>query len=279
MVLDSICKRFLDTAIREKCNLKPEIQIKTHSNNWGNHFQQNEVKKKLQPVPFIYVWRKFEHQVKDMCSFQKVQVFSSLRRPEAQFRLAQGHHQAGAITGSINNIQNTSITVYEVESHKTVNTKFWERTNWFSELIQEIFHHNFQQSYTRRHEKIQRKIECNAKAYQPILQNTTAEKYKHVQRTDQNISRTIEKIWCRQKGIKNEQFMDFFSPCGHEVDVTRHNPTKISKNNPFVVKSVSDSNCKRFRDIATRENFNLKPEIQKKLISTTKAAICIITMK
>ena len=182
---------------------------KTHSNNWGNHFQQNEVKKKLQPVPFIYVWRKFEHQVKDMCSSQKVQVFSSLRRPEAQFRLAQGHHQAGAITGSINNIQNTSITVYEVESHKTVNTKFWERTNWFSELIQEIFHHNFQQSYTRRHKKIESKIECNAKAYQPILQNTTAEKYKHVQRTDQNISRTIEKIWCRQKGIKNEQFMEF----------------------------------------------------------------------
>ena len=139
----------------------------------------------------------------------KIQVFSSLRRPEAQFRLAQCNHQAGALTGSINNIQNTNITVYEVDSHKTVNTKLWESTNWFSEVIKEIFHHNFGESYTRRHKNIESKIECNAKAYQPILQSTTAEKYKHVQRTDLNISQTIEKIWCRQKGIKNEQFMEF----------------------------------------------------------------------
>ena len=58
-----------------------------------------------------------------MYASQKVQVFSSLRKPETQFRHAQGHQQAGALTGSINIILNTMITVYEVESQKTVNTK------------------------------------------------------------------------------------------------------------------------------------------------------------
>ena len=42
----------------------------------------------------------------------------------------------------------------------------------------------------------------------------------------------------------------------------RHNSAKNSKNNAVVVKSVLDSNCKRFRDTAMRENFNLKPETE-----------------
>ena len=33
---------------------------------------------------------------------------------------------------------------------------------------------------------------------------------------------------------------------------------------PFVVKSLLESNCKRFRKSAIRENFNLKPETQLK---------------
>ena len=32
---------------------------------------------------------------------KKFKVFSSLRRPETYFRHAQGHQQAGALTGSI----------------------------------------------------------------------------------------------------------------------------------------------------------------------------------
>ena len=58
-----------------------------------------------------------------MYASQKVQVFSSLRRPETHFRHAQGQQHTSALTGSINIIQNTIITVYEVESQKTVNTK------------------------------------------------------------------------------------------------------------------------------------------------------------
>ena len=70
-----------------------------------------------------------------MYASQKVQVISSLRRPETHFRPAQGHQQASALTGSINIIQNTIITVYEVESQKTVNTKIGKRTISFSEEI------------------------------------------------------------------------------------------------------------------------------------------------
>ena len=59
-----------------------------------------------------------------MCASQKVQVLSGLRKPEAQFRHTRGHQRAGALTGSINIIQNTVITVYEVESQKTDNADF-----------------------------------------------------------------------------------------------------------------------------------------------------------
>ena len=58
-----------------------------------------------------------------MYTSRKIQVLSSLLRPETHFRHAQGHQRTGALTGSINIIQNRIITEYEVESQKTVNTK------------------------------------------------------------------------------------------------------------------------------------------------------------
>ena len=81
-----------------------------------------------------------------MYASEKVQVFSSLLRPEAQFRHAQGHKRASALTGSINIFQNTIITVYEVESRKADNAIYEKGTNWFSEVIKEIFHQNFWES-------------------------------------------------------------------------------------------------------------------------------------
>ena len=75
---------------------------------------------------------------------KKFKVFSSLRRPELHFRHGQDHQRAGALTGSINIIQNTIITVYELEHGKTVNTKLGKQTIWFSEVIKE-FHHYFQE--------------------------------------------------------------------------------------------------------------------------------------
>ena len=72
---------------------------------------------------------------------KKIKNFSSLRRPEKLFRNAQAHQRADALTGSINIIQNTIITVYEVEHQKTVNTNLGKQTIWFSEVIKDIYHY------------------------------------------------------------------------------------------------------------------------------------------
>ena len=49
-------------------------------------------------------------------------------------------------------------------------------------------------------------MQCNAKAYQWILQKPIAKKQKNIPRTDKNISQTCyQKTWCRQKWNKVEQ--------------------------------------------------------------------------
>ena len=56
--------------------------------------------------------------------------------------------------------------------------------------------------------------------------------------------------------------------------------TKDSKVNPFVVKSLLESNCKRFRKSAIRGNFNVKPETEmKKLIPTNDATFFTNTVE
>ena len=92
-----------------------------------------------------------------MCASQKFQGFSSLRRPETHFRHAQGHQRAGALTGSINIFQSTTITVYEVEHQKKVNTKLGKQTIWFSEVIKEFYHY-LQEKQAGRHTKIESKV-------------------------------------------------------------------------------------------------------------------------
>ena len=88
-----------------------------------------------------------------------------------------------------------------------------------------------------------------------------AKKYKHFWRTDQNTFQTnYRKILMSSNKNNNWAIHADFSQCRYEVDETKHIPTKNSKNNAVVVKSVLDSNCKRFRDTGMRENFNLKPE-------------------
>ena len=147
-VLESYCKRFRKSAKRENFNQKSEAQKKkTHSSNWANYAHQyNEVKEKLKPVSFIYVWTIFEHQVKDIFAIQKPQVLSNLRSPLTNIRHDQGHQRPSASTGSMNINQNRIMTVYKLESQKTVNAKLWKRTNWFSEVMKEIFYHNFRES-------------------------------------------------------------------------------------------------------------------------------------
>ena len=55
-----------------------------------------------------------------------------------------------------------------------------------------------------------------------------------------------------------------FPPCRYEVDELRHLLTKNSKKIPVLVKSLLNSNFKRFRDTAIRENFQLKLKKQMK---------------
>ena len=109
---------------------------------------------------------------------KKFKVFSSLRTPETHFRHAQGHQRAGALTGSINIFQSTTITVYEEEYQKTVNTKLGKQTIWFSEVIKDIYHY-FQKKQAARRKRQERKLYCFTKAYQSTLQNHMAKKYKH----------------------------------------------------------------------------------------------------
>ena len=70
---------------------------------------------------------------------KKLKVFSDLRRPETQFRHAQSHQGADALTDSFNIFQSTVIRVYEVEHQKTVNTELGKQTIWISEIIKEFY--------------------------------------------------------------------------------------------------------------------------------------------
>ena len=92
-----------------------------------------------------------------------------------------------------------------------------------------------------------------------------AKKIKHFERTDQNTPPTKQRkklMWSEK--INSLAFCANFSPYRYEVNERSHLSTKNPKINPFVVKSLLESNCKRFRQNAMRENFNLKPETQLK---------------
>ena len=104
--------------------------------------------------------------------------FSSLRRPETHFRQAQGHQRAGASTGSINVFQSTNITVYEVQHRRTVITKLGKQTV-YCQKQSKIFHCYFQEKKTEGTKREKVKLHCIPKAYQSILQNPMAKKYKH----------------------------------------------------------------------------------------------------
>ena len=88
---------------------------------------------------------------------KKFEIFSSLRRPETHFRHAQGHQRPSAITGSFSIFQSTTITVYEVEYQKRVNTKLGKQTIWFSEVIKDIYHY-FQQKESGRRKQTAGKV-------------------------------------------------------------------------------------------------------------------------
>ena len=91
-LLESNCKRFRQSAIRENFNLKPKSQLKkTLSTNGGNYTHHYiEVKENLLAVSFFYVWTIFEHQVIDMYASQKVPRFSQSSQARTRFQALSG---------------------------------------------------------------------------------------------------------------------------------------------------------------------------------------------
>ena len=134
-------------------------------------------------------------------------AFSSLRRPDTHFRHVQGHHWAGALTGSINIIQKTIFTVYyDVEHQKTINTKLGKQNIWFSKVIKE-FHQYFQKNRLEDKKK-DRKYSWIAflqlvDRYYKIVWLRSTSIFKEQTRVPLKLK--IEKK-CRQKRITTKQF-------------------------------------------------------------------------
>ena len=78
-----------------------------------------------------------------------------------------------------------------------------------------------------------------------------------------HLNLNIEKKMMSSKKNNNWAILAF-SPYRYKVNKGSHFATKNHKVNPFVVKSLLESNRKRFRQSAIREHFNLKPETQLK---------------
>ena len=208
--LETKCKRFRQSAIRENFNLKPETQLKklipiTEATIPINTMKQ---KRSCNQFPSFMSEPYLSTRSKTFMHLKKIKLLSSLRRPETHVRHAQGHQRAGASTGSINIIQNTIITVYEVEYQKTVNTKLGKQTIRFSEVIKDIYHY-FPKKNRLEDEK-DRKESCIAflklinRYYKIIWQKSTS---IFEEQTRIPIKLTIQKNECRQKRTTIEHFL------------------------------------------------------------------------
>ena len=142
----------------EKITKTWNIAEKTHSNNGRNYTHQyREVKGSCNQFPSFMSEPYLSTKSKTCVHLKKLKILSSLRRPETHMRHAQGHHQAGALTGSINIFQSTNITVYEVEYQNTNNTKLGKQNIWFSEVIKDIYHY-FPKKQARRQKETAGKV-------------------------------------------------------------------------------------------------------------------------
>ena len=88
------------------------------------------------------------------------------------------------------------------------------------------------------------RLQCISRAYQPILRNPMAKKYKHFQRTDEKNPQTNYRKFLTSPAKTLEQFMQI-------------SPYVVVVEKSFVF------NCNRFCDTSMRVNFNLKSQTQK----------------
>ena len=91
----------------------------------------------------FHLGAKNEHQFKDIFASQKDEVFSCVRGLEKIFMHTQGHQHVGGILGSHNIIHTTTTAVNGVEHQRPVKSKNGKWNNWFSQAINELFHHSF----------------------------------------------------------------------------------------------------------------------------------------
>ena len=129
-VLEPNSKRFSKCAIRENFNTNL-----TH--RWKNSVQLTMEPysptewwiKETYPISFTFVWKLFEHQVRDLCVSRKVQTFPSLCNPETKIRHQLGKQQIKALKGFNIIIQKRTTGVNGVEHQKTVNIEenTWKR--------------------------------------------------------------------------------------------------------------------------------------------------------
>ena len=107
---------------------------------------------------------------------------------QTRFRNAQDHQLASVSTVFFKSNQNTIITLYEVESRKTVNTNLEIELIGFQSYSNRCSITTFGRIRLENGKKVI--MHCNAKAYQSILQKPIAKKQKRISRTDQNTSQT-----------------------------------------------------------------------------------------
>ena len=123
-----------------------------------------------------------------------------------------------------------------------------------------MFDYNLRENSTGKRKKMKLMLQCNAKAYQSILQKPIAKKQKRISRTVQITSQTsYRRTWCRQKWNKFEQLLKISNLTDTkwtEKSIFQKNPKII----PLVIKSVLESYFKRFGDTESLEYFHLKPD-------------------
>ena len=179
-LLESNCIRFRQSAIRENFNIKHDTQLKKLIPKTETTISTNtrKWKRSCNQFPSFMSEPHLSTQSKTHMHLKKFNVFSSLRRPETQFRHAQGDQRAGALTGSINILQSTTITVYEVEHQKTVTTKLGKQTIWFSEIIK-IFTTTSKKNRLDDTKRQKLGLHCVPKALSIDITKSYGKKYKH----------------------------------------------------------------------------------------------------
>ena len=105
--------------------------------------------------------------------------------------------------------------------------KNWKRNNRFSEVIKRIFNNYLQEKKQKEAQPLEVKIYCIDKTLQRISENPMAEKYKHIQRTHQNIPHINhrEDLMSTEAKQKWALLVDF-SPCRYGDTETKNNRTE-----------------------------------------------------